>query len=183
MTGIETALLAVGVGAKTAATVGTAASIASGVGAAASALGSIQEGRSAAASGKFQAKQYEMKAKQEQAIAQRRGLEQRRQIELASSRAKAISAASGVSSASPTVANILADLDREADYAFDTNILAGNEAAEGLRTAADVQVLAGRQARQAGLYGALTGVSQFAAMSAFPKSYRSSSVKKKIGVV
>lgn len=145
MSGIEPALLALSAGASVASTVGT-----------------IQEGRAAGASAKFQAKQYQLKAQQENAMAQRQAVERKRQIDLASSRARAVSAASGVVSASPSVANILAGLDREADYAFDSAMVAGEESATGLRTASDVQLLAGKQARQASIYGALANVSQFA---------------------
>jgi hypothetical protein len=180
MTGIETALIAAGVGTKTAAFVTSAsglATVATGAGAALSAVGSIKEGNAAKASASFQAEQYRQKAKQENAITQRQGLERKRQIDLAQSRTRALSAASGVSSASPTIANILAGLDNEAQYAFDTSIVAGQESATGLQTAADVQVLAGKQAKTAGMYGALTGISQFALSNA---AYSGGSSSKKL---
>ena len=177
MTGIETALIAAGVSASTAATVGTVATVAGAAGTALSAVGSIKEGNAARKSANFQAEQYRQKAKQENAITQRQGLERKRQIDLAQSRTRALSAASGVSSASPTIANILAGLDNEAQYAFDTSIVAGQESATGLQTAADVQVLAGKQAKTAGMYGALTGISQFALSNA---AYSGGSSSKKL---
>lgn len=167
MTGIEAALIAAGASASTAATVGTVATVAAAAGTALSAVGSIQEGRAAATSAKFQAAQYQQESKKQNATAQRQALERKRQIDLASSRARTISAASGVSSASPTISNMLAGLDAESQYAFDTSIVSGQESAAGLNTAADVQLLAGKQARRAGLYGALGQVSQFAAMSSY----------------
>lgn len=143
------------------------AMIAAGVGTALSAAGSIQEGRAANVSAKFQAAQYQQEAKKQDAEAQRQAIERKRQIDLAQSRAQAIGAASGVSSASPTISNILAGLDAESQYAFDTSIVAGQESATGLRTAADVQILAGKNAKRAGLYGAIGNISQFAAMSSY----------------
>jgi hypothetical protein len=165
MTGIETALIAAGMSASTAATVGTVATVAGAAGTALSAVGSIKEGNAARASANFQAAQYRQQAKQNEAVAQRQGLERKRQIDLASSRARALSAASGVSSASPSIVNLLAGLDNEAQYAFDSSIVAGQESATGLNTAADVQVLAGKNAKKAGLYGAIGGISQYALTS------------------
>jgi hypothetical protein len=43
--------------------------------------------------------------------------------------------------------------------------VAGQESATGLNTAADVQVLAGKNAKKAGLYGAIGGISQYALTS------------------
>jgi hypothetical protein len=176
MTGIETALIAAGASASTAATVGTVATVASGVGTALSAVGAIKEGNAARASANFQATQYRQEAKKQNAVAQRQGLERKRQVDMASSRARAINAASGVASTSPTVANILAGLDNEAQFAFDNSIISGQESATGLTAAADVQVLAGKQSRQAGLYGALTGISQFALSSGASSLYKTPSI-------
>lgn len=130
-------------------------------GTAISALGSIKQGAAAKAAANFQAAQLEQRAKAERAVAQREGIERKREIKLAESRARALGAAGGVATTSPTLSNILGGLDFEADYAKDVALASGEERAIGSQMGAAAAKLEGKQAYQAGLYGAAGSLAQF----------------------
>lgn len=131
-------------------------------GTALSALGSIKQGSAAKAAANFQAKQLEQRAKAERAVSQREGIERKREVKLAESRARALGAAGGVAATSPTLSNILGGLDFEGDYAKNTALAVGEERAIGSELGAATAKLEGKQAYQAGLYGAAGSVAGFA---------------------
>jgi hypothetical protein len=148
---IPLALSAAGASAGTVAAASTAATVVTAAGAGLSALGSIQQGRAAQSAANYAADQANAAAQQTEAKAIRDGLEQKRQINLA--RSRAVNMAGG--NVSPNVANILGGLDQEADTAFNNTLIQGQEQATGQRTSASVQRLEGRNAKRAGVYGAL----------------------------
>lgn len=140
--------------ASTASYLGTAATIAGLGGTALSAIGSIQQGRAQQSAANYAADQANAAAKQTEAKAIRDGIEQKRRIDLARSSAVNIAGGDG-SLASPTVANILGGFDHESDVAFNNTLIQGQEQATAQRTGATVQRAEGRNAKRAGVYGAL----------------------------
>ena len=132
-------------------------------GAVLSAVGSIQQGRAADRAARFQAKQLEQRAKTERAVSQRQALEKKRQIDLAQSRARTLAGAGGTALSSPTLSNIFGGLESEADYAFTSEIAAGENRALGTELGAATARLEGKNAKRAGMFEAAGKLGSFAA--------------------
>lgn len=96
----------------------------------------------------FEAKQMEIAAGQQQAIAQRAAQEELRKAELLQSRAIAVAAASGAGASDPTIMKIIGDIAAEGQLAAETQKYTGDEAARAMRVGAKVRRWEGDQARK-----------------------------------
>lgn len=133
--------------------------------------GLIQQGQAQKAAGKYQqqvavyqgqlanaqAAAQEQQAGQERAVSQRAAMEQRRQGRIVGSRAQALASASGAGALDPTLVDITAGIDTEAELRALTALYQGEERARGLEYGATVTraggagtVYAGEAARRAG---------------------------------
>jgi len=108
------------------------------------------EGAAAQVGAEFQALQLEINAKQQQAAGQRNAQEEFRKAELLQSRALAVAGASGGGASDPDILQITSRLAQEGQYAADTHIYNGNEAARAMRIGAAVSRYEGQQARKIG---------------------------------
>lgn len=117
----------------------------------------IQSGRAAQTQYEYQAKLAEREAQQTRAFGEVEAAKKRREGRLAESRQRAIAAASG-GAGDPSVLNILATTEAEAQYASDMERFRGKAGAAGRRLQAQGLRLRGQSARQQGL---LTGLGNF----------------------
>lgn len=134
------------------------ATVAMVAGSALKAVSAVQQGRAASSAANFRAQQLEQNAKAERATSQRQALESRRKIDLAASRATALAAAGGA--AGPSIQNILGGLGAEAEYAFGSELSAGENRAKGLETSAASARVEGKAAKRSGYMSALTTIAQ-----------------------
>lgn len=123
-------------------------------------------GKADAANQRALAIQQEREGKASQAEAQRAAIEERRKAKYAQSRALAVSAASGAgASESPTVANILGDIEAEGEYRALSALYSGDTDAALSRYAAGASRREGRARRLSSYYDAsstiLGGVGDF----------------------
>lgn len=114
-----------------------------------SVLGTIQAGREAEAQANYQAKVQEMQADEAQAASQRDAAEKYRQGRLMLSQQRAAIAGSGGALDDPSVIDIMADTDAEADLAARTDIYRGEQQARGYNDAAVNSRISGQNARKA----------------------------------
>ncbi len=135
-------------------TIASAASIASSV---IGGISSIQAGKAQQVQHEYQAKLAEREAQQTRAFSEQEAAKKRREGRLMESRQRAIAAASG-GAGDPSVLNILATTEAEAQYAADIERFRGTSQAAGLQLRAESQRLRGRQARRQGI---LDGVGSF----------------------
>ena len=130
--------------------IGTIVSLAS---TAFSALGTLAEGRQAAATAEFEAKQREAQAKESRAVGQQAALERRREQRLLISRQLAVAAKAG-GAGDPGVIDIFAETAGEGEYNVLAELYKGETRARGLETAAEVRRLEGKQAKTASFFKA-----------------------------
>jgi hypothetical protein len=116
------------------------------VSAAVSVIGQQQAAKAEQAQAEFQAKQYEQKAGQDRAMAQRRAQEERRQGQLAISRAQAIAGGGGLDD---SVLDITGDIAAEGEYNALGAIYEGEQSALGSEMQAKGLRMQGKAARRA----------------------------------
>lgn len=144
-------------------TISTVATIA---GTAMTAAGTIAAGKAAKVAGDYEAKQLDIKAKEEQAAAQREGEQYQRQKKLALSKVQSLAAGSGFSA---TDASTLADIGDIEAYGTVQQQMAeygGTSRRAGLQAQAEAARMEGRNKKRASYYDAastiLGGVSTLA---------------------
>lgn len=118
------------------AALGTIATIATIAGTAVSAAGTIAAGRAQQAAANFEAAQYEIKAQEERAAAQREQFALKRKKNLALSRLQSLSAASGFDPTGPTELDITGEIAQYGTFQEQMARYAGESRAQGLRDAA-----------------------------------------------
>jgi hypothetical protein len=152
MSGLETlALISMGVG---------------GLGAAVQAQGTIAAGKAAQQSANYEAQQLDLKAKEEQAAAQRDALELRHKKDLTLSELQANSAASGFSATDPTALALADEITKYGTVQEQMAMYGGASRREGLEAQAAGRRMEGKAARQGAAYSAagtiLGGISSMA---------------------
>lgn len=117
--------------------------------AAVSIIGQQQAAKAEQANANYQAKQLDMKAGQDRAIAQREGLEARRQARLANSRVQALAGGGGLDEG---VLELTGDIAGEGEYNALTNLYEGEQSALGREGQASGLRVQGAAARTAANY-------------------------------
>jgi hypothetical protein len=145
MTGIETALIAAGMSASTAATIGTVASVVGGIGSVVGAVGSIASGNAAKRAGDYNAQVGQINANAAVADAAENARRQRR---LNAKAAGTIRNKEGYSM------DVLEDNVREGELMALDLIHQGDVKAAGLRSGAALDRMQGKAAQTAGYVGA-----------------------------
>lgn len=117
-----------------------------GLGTAASVAGTIAQGRAQNAAAQFEAKQMDMKAKEETAAAQREAEQKRREGLLVGSRQQALAAASGggAGSDAPTIVKLMSETAGQAEYNAQSEMFGGTQRAAGLVDSARARRLSGK---------------------------------------
>lgn len=141
-------------------------SVAGALGTALTAKGDISAGNAAARAADYQARQMEVNAGQENAVASFSAQEEQRKTDLLASKAIAVAAASGGGTLDPTVVKILQGIHGEGALAKQMQIYNGAEAARGLRDQAKATRYEGKLTKGAykkrALSTILTGVNKLA---------------------
>ncbi|TIM06654.1 hypothetical protein [Mesorhizobium sp.] len=103
-----------------------------------SAVGTVAGGVAAKNASDYEAQQYDMKAKEEVAAAQREAMMKRKEGALVNSRSQALAAASGAGAGieAPTIVKLMTETAGAAEYNAGTSMYGGNSRAAGLRDAA-----------------------------------------------
>lgn len=128
---------------------GTIATIASLAGTAVSAIGTIAAGRDAQRQANYEAAQFDVRAKEERAQAQKESLDVARKRRLALSRLQAIAAASGFGASDPSVLDLLGETAKYGTFEEQMARYGGTSRAAGLRAEAEGRRMAGSaRARQ-----------------------------------
>jgi hypothetical protein len=133
-----------------------------------SAMGTIAQGKAAEAAAEFEAKQLEMRGKEERAASQREALEKKREGDLVQSRFQASAAASGAGAGSmdPTIAQLSSDIAGQSKYGQLMERYVGEERKRGLDTQAKAREMEGEAARKGSMFSAfgtiVGGLSNFA---------------------
>lgn len=109
-----------------------------------------QQGKAAKQAYDYQARQQEISAGQERAVAQRNAAEQRRRETLAQSRLRAVAAAGGGSATDAGVLDLSGDLAEEGELQALYELYSGEERARGLEGNAALNRFQGKQAKRAG---------------------------------
>jgi hypothetical protein len=122
-----------------------------------------ERGRAEDKRAQFEAEQLEERARQQRAASQRKASDARRRTRFAESRALALAAAGGAGASDPTVANLIAGIAGEGEFAAQSVLYEGEERARGDILQARATRYEGAQARRAGYLRAgttlLTGLS------------------------
>ncbi|MCK9549141.1 hypothetical protein [Aquamicrobium sp.] len=130
------------------------------------AQGALAQGKAAQAAAEYKAEQLDIRAKEEQAAAQRDAQELRRRKDLALSELQAKSAASGFSATDPTSLALADEIARYGTMQEQMAMYGGASRRKGLESEAFASRFEGRMARQASKYDAastiLGGVSTIA---------------------
>jgi hypothetical protein len=142
------------------------AAVASMVGAGVQAAGTIAAGKAAQQSANYEAQQLDLKAKEEQAAAQRDALELRHKKDLTLSDLQANSAASGFSATDPTALALADEITKYGTVQEQMAMYGGASRREGLEAQAAGRRMEGKAARQGAAYSAagtiLGGISSMA---------------------
>lgn len=143
-----------GAGAAGASTVSTGTALGA-IGSVVSGVGTIAAGAAQKQAADFEAKQMEMKAKEEVAASQRDAIAKRREGAILNSRAQALAAASGggAGTDAPTIVKLMGQTAGEADYNAQTAMYGGYSRAAGLRDSAKGRRMSGN----ASLLGSVIG--------------------------
>lgn len=158
----ELALLATTVG-ELASSVAPLATIA---GAGVTAAGTLAAGKSAQQAAEYEAAQLDIKAKEEQAAAQRDAEEYRRRKQFALSKLQTNAAASGFTATDPTALALADEIEQYGTYQQQMAQYGGTSRKAGLEAQAIGRRMEGRAARRGASYGAagtiLSGISSLA---------------------
>lgn len=152
------------------------APVATIAGTAVGAAGAMAAGKAAQQSAEFEAKQLEVKGKEEQAASQREAAEFQRRKQLALSNLQAESAGSGFTATDPTTLALADEIERYGTYQEQVAMYGGTSRRAGLEAQAAGRRAEGKAARQAAKYDAvgtiLSGVTSLATKYNKPvKSY------------
>jgi hypothetical protein len=131
------------------------ATIATLLGGVVSAVGTVASGMAEKRNADFEAKQLEMKGKEDLAASQREALDKKREAALVNSRAQALAAASGAGAGAdaPTIVKLMAETAGQGDYNARTVMYGGESRKRGLFDQAK-----GRRAQgRASLLGSVIG--------------------------
>lgn len=131
----------------------------------------IQQGKAAKANAESVAIQRERAGKAAQAESQREAIYERKKANYAESRALAVAAASGGGVETPTVQNILGDIQKQGDYNVLATLYSGDTDAELANLAANTARREGRAAKRASYLNAGSTILQGA--SSFYSKYNS----------
>lgn len=123
-------------------------------GAGVSAAGQMAAGQAAERNAAFQAKQIELKAKEERAAAFQDAEEYKRRRDLAQSRLRAVAASSGFMADDPSTLGLAEDIEARGTLQALTAMYGGTSRAEGLRLEAAGRRAAGSAAKTGSYYGA-----------------------------
>jgi len=126
------------------------------------AVGGIAAGAAEKRNADFEAKQMEMKGKEEFAASQRDAAAKRREGLLINSRAQAIAAASGAGAGAdaPTIVKLMSDTASQADYNARTSIYGGLERKAGLFDSAKGRRAQGRASLLGSVIGGIGGAAK-----------------------
>ena len=125
------------------------------VGSLVSAAGTMAAGRAQEQAAEYEAKQLEIKGKEERAAAQREGQEYQRKTDLALSTLQARGATSGFSATDPTSLAIADEITKYGTYQQQMAQYGGESRQVGLEAQAETRRLEGRAARKGASYAAL----------------------------
>ena len=136
------------------------------------AQGTLAAGKAAQQAAEFEAKQLDIKAKEEQAAAQRDMLDQRREKELALSKLQSNAAASGFSATDPTALALADEIEKYGTYKEQMAMYGGESRRQGITAQAAGRRMEGKAARIGSQYSAagtiLGGISTMASKYASP---------------
>lgn len=119
-----------------------------------SAAGTIAGGFAQKAGADFQAKQLDMRAKEEVAASQREAFDIRKQKDLALSRGQSVAAASGLGATDESVLETVGDLEQTGEYHAGLARYGGEERAKGVKMQAAASRFEGKQALTGSLWKA-----------------------------
>lgn len=144
-----------------------------------SAQGTLAAGKAADQAAKYEAAQLDIKAKEEQAAAQRDMLDQRREKELALSKLQSNAAASGFSATDPTSLALADEIEKYGTVKEQMAMYGGTSRRTGIEAQAHGRRMEGQAARIGSKYSAagtiLGGISTMAGKYAGPKSPQTAS--------
>lgn len=137
------------------------------------AQGTLAAGKAAQQAANYEAAQLDIKAKEEQAAAQREMLDQRREKELALSKLQTNAAASGFSATDPTALALADEIERYGTVKEQMSMYGGESRRRGIAAQAAGRRLTGAAERAGSQYSAagtiLGGISTMASKYAGPK--------------
>lgn len=137
------------------------------------AQGTLAAGKAAQQAAEFEAKQLDIKAKEEQAAAQRDMFDQRREKELALSKLQSNAAASGFSATDPTALALADEIEKYGTYKEQMAMYGGTSRRAGIEAQAAGRRMEGKAARIGSQYSAagtiLGGISTMAGKYAGPR--------------
>lgn len=123
-----------------------------------SAAGSIAAGKAQQAAANYEAQQLKIKAKEEQAAAQRDAEQQTREKDLTLSKVQSTAAGSGFSATDPTTLDIIGDIEGYGDYKAKMAQYGGTSRRAGYESKAEAKIMEGQAARKAASINAASSI-------------------------